>query len=202
MKYLLKLDRYAAWLLFTCLLLYFITGFGMTKGIISPTFATKLHVNYLPYIILVAFVCHTGFATHLAFKRWRFWHTAGKIIWVLFYLAFIAFFIWANHFYVRKAPSINQNFGLNTNLANSSSAINASQNALKTFTLSELAQYDGQNGRPAYVAVDGIVYDVSSLFIGGAHFSHYAGQDLSVQFHSQHDISFITRYPAVGQLTK
>ncbi|NLI21930.1 MAG: cytochrome B5 [Clostridiales bacterium] len=33
----------------------------------------------------------------------------------------------------------------------------------KVFTAAELAKYDGLNGNPAYVAVDGIVYDVSAV---------------------------------------
>ena len=33
--------------------------------------------------------------------------------------------------------------------------------AEKIFTKNELAQYNGQNGQPAYVAVQGVVYDVS-----------------------------------------
>ena len=36
----------------------------------------------------------------------------------------------------------------------------------KTFTLAQLAQYDGQNGQPAYVAVDGVVYDVTNSRMG------------------------------------
>lgn len=31
----------------------------------------------------------------------------------------------------------------------------------KEFTIKELTKYDGSSGRPAYVAVNGIVYDVS-----------------------------------------
>jgi len=31
----------------------------------------------------------------------------------------------------------------------------------RVFTLEELATYNGQNGQPAYIAVDGIVYDVT-----------------------------------------
>ena len=33
----------------------------------------------------------------------------------------------------------------------------------KVFTLAELAQYDGQDGRPAYFAYEGRVYDASSI---------------------------------------
>ena len=31
------------------------------------------------------------------------------------------------------------------------------------FTLEELAAYDGQNGSPAYIAIDGVVYDVTDV---------------------------------------
>lgn len=35
--------------------------------------------------------------------------------------------------------------------------------AKKTFTTTELAEFDGRNGHPAYVAVKGVVYDVSNV---------------------------------------
>jgi predicted heme/steroid binding protein len=37
----------------------------------------------------------------------------------------------------------------------------------KVFTLDELAQFNGKNGAPAYVAVDGVVYDVSNARMWG-----------------------------------
>jgi len=42
---------------------------------------------------------------------------------------------------------------------------------LKKFTKEELAKFDGQDGRPCYVAVDGKVYDLSesSLWQDGKH---------------------------------
>lgn len=36
---------------------------------------------------------------------------------------------------------------------------------MKKFTREELAQYDGKNGNPAYVAYKGKVYDVSVSFL-------------------------------------
>jgi predicted heme/steroid binding protein len=52
----------------------------------------------------------------------------------------------------------------------------------RTFTERELQQFDGTRGKPAYIAYDGVVYDVSasSLWRGGMHQElHYAGTDLT-----------------------
>jgi len=50
------------------------------------------------------------------------------------------------------------------------------------FTERELQQYDGSRGKPAYIAYEGVVYDVtaSSLWRRGMHKDlHYAGIDLT-----------------------
>ncbi len=73
----------------------------------------------------------------------------------------------------------------------------------KEFTLSELAQYNGTMGKPAYVAVNGIVYDVSDIskWSGGTHFGLTAGKDLSPQFEGCHGVSSkLTKLPKVGIL--
>jgi predicted heme/steroid binding protein len=54
----------------------------------------------------------------------------------------------------------------------------------RKFTLDELSHYDGQDGRPAYIACKGKVYDVTDdpLWIGGEHqFEHKAGKDLTAE---------------------
>ena len=50
------------------------------------------------------------------------------------------------------------------------------------FTERELQQFDGTRGNPAYIAYEGVVYDVSasSLWRSGLHKDlHYAGTDLT-----------------------
>jgi len=74
--------------------------------------------------------------------------------------------------------------------------------AAKTFTLAQLAKYNGLNGQPAYVAVDGDVYDLSAKFQQGKHFSHYAGTELTNAFYSYHAKRSLASYPIVGTLAK
>ena len=75
---------------------------------------------------------------------------------------------------------------------------------MKVFTLSELAEYDGANGRPAYVAYKGTVYDVSGSFLwkDGKHQGlHRAGRDLTTEIErAPHDPDFLERFPVVGKL--
>lgn len=53
---------------------------------------------------------------------------------------------------------------------------------LKKFALNELKRYDGREGRPAYIAYNGKVYDVSESFLwmeGDHQGQHVAGKDLT-----------------------
>jgi len=43
------------------------------------------------------------------------------------------------------------------------SASESSATEMRTFTIEELSQYNGKNGQPGYVAVDGVVYDVTDV---------------------------------------
>lgn len=58
----------------------------------------------------------------------------------------------------------------------------------RVFTAEELKQYDGKEGRPVYVAVDGVVYDLSGskYWKSGRHMKmHDAGGDLSADIHNK-----------------
>lgn len=74
---------------------------------------------------------------------------------------------------------------------------------MKEFTLEELAEFDGRDGQPAYVAYEGVVYDVteSSMWVEGDHEgAHVAGGDLTAEHEdAPHDV-YITDFPEVGRL--
>lgn len=73
-------------------------------------------------------------------------------------------------------------------------------------TIDELAEYDGSNGNPAYIAVEGIIYDVtnSSRWPGGEHNGFEAGKDLTEEIKdvSPHGVSVLDRIPIVGKLAE
>ena len=71
-------------------------------------------------------------------------------------------------------------------------------------TIEELSKYDGRDGRSAYVAVSGVIYDVSSSqhWQGGNHEgAHQAGRDLTEELKSApHVRTLIERFPIVGKI--
>lgn len=72
-------------------------------------------------------------------------------------------------------------------------------------SLDELLKYDGSNGKPAYVAIDGIIYDVSDQksWNEGTHYGLVAGRDLTEEFNSCHEEeknNIISKLTPVGKL--
>ena len=71
-------------------------------------------------------------------------------------------------------------------------------------TLEELSYYNGKDGKPAYIAVQGFIYDVtdSSFWRNGLHNGYEAGQDLTTAIinSSPHGIDNMSRVPKVGIL--
>ena len=73
---------------------------------------------------------------------------------------------------------------------------------MKEFTEEELAQYNGKNRNPVYVAYNGKVYDVSASFLwkDGTHqVLHSAGVDLTDALEqAPHGKDFLEKFPEVG----
>ncbi len=71
-------------------------------------------------------------------------------------------------------------------------------------TIEELANFDGHEGRAAYVAVNDIIYDVSSSqrWQNGHHEgNHHAGRDLTTELKTApHVRTLIEEFPVIGRI--
>ncbi len=74
---------------------------------------------------------------------------------------------------------------------------------MKDFTAEELKGFDGRDGKPAYVAYKGVVYDVSesAMWGDGDHEGlHQAGGDMTADHDdAPHDV-YVTDFPEIGRL--
>lgn len=74
---------------------------------------------------------------------------------------------------------------------------------MKKFNADSLAAFNGENGRPIYIAYKDRVIDVtgSKLWKTGTHMKrHHAGRDLTIDIKAApHDIDMLERYPQVGE---
>lgn len=77
---------------------------------------------------------------------------------------------------------------------------------MKEFDLEELAKFNGEDGKPTYVALHGRVLDVSGskLWKNGLHMKrHHAGRDLTTDIQAApHSPEMLARFPQVGLLRK
>ena len=76
----------------------------------------------------------------------------------------------------------------------------------QVFTRESLVEFDGKDGRPAYVAYEGKVYDVSGsvMWEGGDHQGeHSAGGDLTAEMDdAPHFPDELDAFPVVGSLAE
>ena len=78
------------------------------------------------------------------------------------------------------------------------------EDTLKEFTREELSRFNGEDGKPVYIAFEGKVYDASesNLWKTGLHMRrHQAGTDLSEAIGgAPHGIEVLKRLPQIGTL--
>ncbi len=77
-------------------------------------------------------------------------------------------------------------------------------NGTLELTLDQLKQFNGKDGNPAYIAVDGIIYDVTNerKWSNGTHEGYGAGKDLTdaIKNKSPHGTKILNGVPVVGKL--
>ena len=74
---------------------------------------------------------------------------------------------------------------------------------MREFTVEELAAFDGKDGRAAYAAYKGTVYDISAsaMWVEGDHEGwHAAGADLTAEHADAPHDEYVVDFPAVGKL--
>ena len=105
------------------------------------------------------------------------------------------------------APAATQAPAAATDAAATTSAgttTGSAENGTLELTLAELAKYNGKDGQPAYVAVDGVIYDVSAYpkWKNGEHNGYSAGNDLTeiIKTKSPHGVAKLNGVPVVGKL--
>lgn len=81
-----------------------------------------------------------------------------------------------------------------------------SEEGMLELTLEELKQYNGQDGQPAYVAVDGLIYDFTDVaaWTGGKHHGNMAGNDLTdiIKNKSPHGLKVLEGKTVVGKIVE
>ena len=80
----------------------------------------------------------------------------------------------------------------------------SAENGTLELTLEQLKQYNGTNGYPIYIAVDGVIYDVTNdrHWKSGSHQGYSGGKDLTdaIMSKSPHGTNVLDDVPVVGKL--
>lgn len=94
-RFFIKLDRLSGWVLLILMILFIVSGYGMTKEITNPIKAKYLHEVLLPIPMFIFFMIHVGWQIRLSLIRWKW----GSRQWINFYVLIISlvlfvFFLW------------------------------------------------------------------------------------------------------------
>lgn len=94
----------------------------------------------------------------------------------------------------------------NTKSESNKKKYKSNRSELKQYKLEDISKFDGRDGTLAYVVVDGIVYDVTSInqWRDGNHYGLVAGKDLTEYFNTCHknEKEILKKLKVVGTIDK
>jgi len=93
LKILFKLHRISGWVLLFLVFLFFLSGYGMTKQIINPVLAAKIHNYFLPIPFLIFLFLHCLFPFKILIKKISL-KLLLALLFAVFLLLFSLFFIY------------------------------------------------------------------------------------------------------------
>lgn len=105
----------------------------------------------------------------------------------------------------RLRKNISNHSMLVKGILDSENTNNSQTDTTKVFTKTELSRYNGKDGNPAYIAVNGVVYDVTNnaAWGGAIHFGLVAGTDVTSQFASCHaGQPILSKLKVVGKMVE
>lgn len=190
-----RVDRVMVWVLLVGFIAFMLTGYAMTRGWMDYALASLLHLNVCPLLVGLPFAYHSAYAVHLILRRHRLWNKVGKAATGVYSLVVTVGLLALSQTAAAGASTVHAT-------AKAPTAAPTAQDDVKVrrFTEGQLAKYNGTNGRPAYVAIDGTVYDVTRLYRAGAHFGCMAGRNVSQEFARVHPVRLLARFAQVGTL--
>ncbi len=96
LKWLAAIDRYVCWILAAFMLLFIITGLGITKELIDKQWAKQLHENVLPVPFYLLILIHIFLPVRSKFLEWRFFkNEKTSTVYTLTLLILLLFlFLW------------------------------------------------------------------------------------------------------------
>lgn len=159
----------------------------------------KSGINWTGALAAALLILQVGLGIYANVKK-----KPRKGTWFLMHRTIAVLMILAVAFHILLPYSINS--ALNNSGSGNTTVEQSSVDTknLPSFTKEELAKYNGQNGAKAYVAYNGLVYDVSNhpRWKNGSHEGEKAGTDLTADLSkSPHGARVFSEVPVVGTYT-
>ena len=95
----MKIYRLSALVLLIAIVFYVVSGYGITKGVIDEQSARWLHLEFLPVVMVLAFIGHVSLAIRITLIRWQQWNKISMAILILVFGALLAGFAYVEYFY-------------------------------------------------------------------------------------------------------